>query len=164
MVVRFRLPQPNRETMIEIIPNYFTEDELLRIVGTFDENQLDPFPNAEKVFMCSSRRFGVGDKVRPLGNVISQQLLLYKTGAISPAHIDHKFDPAFPWIKTAILFCNDDYQGGELFFPNLNLEMKLPRNTLFMFPAGDIELYKHGVKRVTHGTRMTAIFRFTTPT
>jgi predicted 2-oxoglutarate/Fe(II)-dependent dioxygenase YbiX len=149
--------------MIEIIPNYFTEEELLKIISTLNESELEPLEYSNGVLACNSRKFGVGNKVRPLGNVVSQQLLVYRKGSSSQAHIDHKFDPNQPWIKTAILFCNDDYEGGELFFPNLKLEMKLPRNTLFMFPAGDIEIYKHGVKEVTQGTRMTAIFRFTTP-
>jgi hypothetical protein len=149
--------------MIEIYQDYFTEEELAKIVSTFDENDLHPVPNTVDVLACHSRRFGVGKKVNQLGNVIYQELLLYKTGSISLPHTDGGFDPKHPWTKTAILFCNDDYEGGELFFPNLNLEMKLPKNSLFIFPAGDIELYKHGVRKVTQGTRMTAIFRFTHP-
>jgi len=146
--------------MIRIYPNFFEEEELLRINSTLD-NDLVPVPNTKNVYANHSRRFKVGDKLKEFGTLVYQELLVYNTNGISYVHTDGGYDPKTPWVTTGILGCNDDYTGGNLHFPNLGMSIKLPVNTLFVFPAGDIKLYAHGVEEVLSGTRMTAVFRFT---
>ena len=50
-------------------------------------------------------------------------------------------------------YLNDDYEGGEIFFPDYNLKIKPKPNSLLMFPGN--ENYAHGVKEVTKGFRYT---------
>jgi hypothetical protein len=60
----------------------------------------------------------------------------------------------FPWRKFGCVFyLNDDYDGGEIWFPNFNIEMKPKRNMLAFFP-GDVD-HLHGVRNVTNGVRHT---------
>ena len=53
----------------------------------------------------------------------------------------------------SLVYLNDDYEGGEIYFPNQNLQFKPNAGSLVFFP-GDI-YYLHGVTKVTEGTRYT---------
>ena len=48
---------------------------------------------------------------------------------------------------------NDDYGGGEIYFPKQNVKLKPSAGSLVFFP-GDIN-YLHGVTEVTDGIRYT---------
>lgn len=63
------------------------------------------------------------------------------------SHTDQHTDPSIRY--ATILYLNDEYADGELFFPNLNIELKPKAGTLVFFP-GDEE-YEHGVKNVGEG-------------
>lgn len=52
-----------------------------------------------------------------------------------------------------VYYLNDDYEGGEIYFPNQNIEIKPKPNTLIFFP-GTLE-FLHGVKPITNGIRYT---------
>lgn len=60
----------------------------------------------------------------------------------------------FPWYDIGSLFyLNDDYEGGELYFPKQGLEFKPTPGSAFFFP-GDMN-YIHGVKEIKSGIRYT---------
>jgi len=63
------------------------------------------------------------------------------------AHTDQDTDPSIRY--AAILYLNDDYIDGELFFPNNGLEFKPKPGSMLIFP-GTAE-YNHGVKHVGPG-------------
>ena len=66
----------------------------------------------------------------------------------------------FPWYDLAGLFyLNDDYEGGELYFKNQEIEFKPKPGAAYFFP-GDIE-YSHGVKEITDGIRYVIPFFWT---
>lgn len=68
-------------------------------------------------------------------------------GAVLKEHIDSDGDP---YVQYAVIgYLNDDYAEGELFFPNLGIEIRPPKNSILIFPDG--ELYKHGVKAPAAG-------------
>ena len=54
---------------------------------------------------------------------------------------------------SSLIYLNDDYQGGKIFFPNQKIEFKPIKNSLIFFP-GDIN-FLHGVTTVTGGVRYT---------
>ena len=54
---------------------------------------------------------------------------------------------------TALVYINDDYQGGELVFPQHNLKIKPKSGTLVMFPSTC--MYPHEVAEVASGVRYT---------
>jgi predicted 2-oxoglutarate/Fe(II)-dependent dioxygenase YbiX len=55
----------------------------------------------------------------------------------------------------AILYLNGDYEGGELYFPDHNIEFKPRPHSLIIFPGGVENI--HGVKEITAGTRYTMV-------
>lgn len=63
-------------------------------------------------------------------------------GSELAAHIDSDGDPDI--LYAVVCYLNDDYSDGELFFPNIGLEIKPPKNSIIIFPDG--EQYKHGVR------------------
>lgn len=66
----------------------------------------------------------------------------------------------FPWYDIAGLFyLNDDYEGGELYFPNQGIQFKPKAGSAHFFP-GDMN-YIHGVTEITSGVRYTVPFFWT---
>jgi predicted 2-oxoglutarate/Fe(II)-dependent dioxygenase YbiX len=61
----------------------------------------------------------------------------------------------------ALTYLNDDYEGGEIYFPEYDMEIKPKAGTLVFFPGSD--LYTHGVRPITSGTRYAIMTFFTTP-
>jgi len=66
----------------------------------------------------------------------------------------------FPYYDIAGLFyLNDDYEGGELYFPNQGIQFKPKRGAAYFFP-GDMN-YIHGVTKVISGIRYVSPFFWT---
>lgn len=63
------------------------------------------------------------------------------------AHTDQHTDPSISY--AAVLYLNDDYEGGEVFWPNKSLTLKPKPRTLVFFPGTNE--YNHGVKHVGPG-------------
>lgn len=63
-------------------------------------------------------------------------------GAPLIEHVDNYSDPLIEY--AVIMYINDDYIDGELFFPNLNFQIRPPAKSMIIFPSG--EKYLHGVK------------------
>lgn len=68
-------------------------------------------------------------------------------GADLKAHYDQYSDKLVEY--AAIIYINDDYTGGELFFSKLDLRIKPEPGTLVIFPG--TEEYEHGVHPVGPG-------------
>jgi hypothetical protein len=64
------------------------------------------------------------------------------------SHTDQHTDPSIKY--ATIVYINDDYADGELFFPNLNISLKPNSGDLLFFP-GD-KKHEHGVRHVGEGT------------
>jgi Rps23 Pro-64 3,4-dihydroxylase Tpa1-like proline 4-hydroxylase len=65
-------------------------------------------------------------------------------------HIDH--GPGYPRTVSAVVYLNDDYEGGELRFPRLdNLEIKPAAGDIVLFPSN--YLYSHASKNIISGTK-----------
>jgi hypothetical protein len=66
----------------------------------------------------------------------------------------------FPWYDLAGLFyLNDDYEGGELYFPNQGIQFKPKPGAAYFFP-GD-KNFIHGVTEITSGIRYVIPFFWT---
>jgi hypothetical protein len=64
------------------------------------------------------------------------------------AHTDQHTDPSIKY--AAILYINDDYKDGTLFFKNKeNSDLRPKPGTLLLFPGN--EEYEHGVRFVGEG-------------
>jgi predicted 2-oxoglutarate/Fe(II)-dependent dioxygenase YbiX len=94
------------------------------------------------------------------------QVLHYARGGHYIPHVDaetlYKDEIGLEmWEKTLdrdlsiVYFLNDDFAGGELFFPVFDLQIKPKAGTLVCFPSD--HHFVHGVKPVTSGRRYTAV-------
>jgi predicted 2-oxoglutarate/Fe(II)-dependent dioxygenase YbiX len=75
------------------------------------------------------------------------------------------YDPGNPMSEvlnecSSILYLNDDYEGGELYFEGLDLLVKPKANQLIFFPSG--AEFRHEVKPVIKGDRYTLASFYTT--
>ena len=76
----------------------------------------------------------------------------WRVGDMQHPHADDA--NGFEWRKFGcVLYLNDDYEGGEIYFPNHGTSLKPKANTLAFFP-GDAE-FLHGVSEITSGIRYT---------
>jgi hypothetical protein len=74
---------------------------------------------------------------------------------------EHRGKPNdFPYYDIAGLFyINDDYKGGELYFPNQGIQFKPKAGAAYFFP-GDMN-YIHGITPIESGIRYTVPFFWT---
>ena len=67
----------------------------------------------------------------------------------------------FPWrLFGSVIYINDDYEGGEIYYPRLGLSMK-PKSGMLAIHPGTLD-FLHGVRPVTSGVRYTIASFFTT--
>jgi len=95
---------------------------------------------------------------KQIGEILKKDLYEYigfKTiyrstiGQEMKTHSDSGLGPKFKY--GVVLYLNDDYEGGEIFYPNVGVEFKPEACSLVLHPAH--EAYRHGVKAVSLGTR-----------
>jgi uncharacterized cupin superfamily protein len=63
------------------------------------------------------------------------------------SHTDQHTDPSIRY--ATIIYINDDYIDGELFFPKLDISLRPKPGDLLFFPGN--EKHEHGVKHVGEG-------------
>jgi Rps23 Pro-64 3,4-dihydroxylase Tpa1-like proline 4-hydroxylase len=78
----------------------------------------------------------------------TMHLLKYKESGFLPAHSDHGISSR---VLSALLYLNDDYEGGNIRFPHAGLDLKPEAGTILFFPSNFV--YVHEVDAVTKGTR-----------
>ena len=118
------------------------------------QNGVDNFNYLKNVEKKIKSDFEITDKIYPdyLG------LVKWEIGDMQHPHADgenpNNESHPFSWRNFGCVFyLNDNYEGGEIYFPNQNIEIKPKPNTLVFFP-GTME-YLHGVKPITDGIRYT---------
>lgn len=78
----------------------------------------------------------------------------FSTGRDMDVHHDAILDSSIKF--GAVIYLNDNYDGGEIFYPKLNFEYKPRCGDLVIHPA--IDGYEHGVRMVTGGNRYSIAF------
>ncbi len=69
------------------------------------------------------------------------------------------FDSTKPNDIATLIYLNNDYTGGEIYFPEYNISIKPDAGDLICFP--DTPEFIHGVKPILSGTRYTSPRWFT---
>lgn len=69
------------------------------------------------------------------------------------------FDSTKPNDIATLIYLNEDYDGGQIYFPELNIYIKPNEGDLICFP--DTPDFVHGVKPISEGIRYTAPRWFT---
>ena len=93
------------------------------------------------------------------------QLNRWRIGDIQPPHADglneNGEEHPYPWREYgSIIYLNEEYEGGNLYFPQHEIEVRPKPRMLGFFP-GTLE-YLHGVKEITSGIRYTLSSFWTT--
>ena len=72
-----------------------------------------------------------------------------------PLHVDRNEEHGDLFHFSSLIYLNDDYKGGELFFIENKKEKKYKLKALscMIFPSG--KEYTHGVKKILKGKRYT---------
>jgi hypothetical protein len=93
-----------------------------------------------------------------VNNEFSSQYLLVKwnKGSKMEPHVDTEAQKHQHIV--CMYYINDDYEGGEINFPDYNLKIKPKSNSIIMFPGN--ENYLHEVLEVSKGFRYTFPMRF----
>jgi predicted 2-oxoglutarate/Fe(II)-dependent dioxygenase YbiX len=101
-------------------------------------------------------------------NPTSPAMVRWLPGQLQMPHADKELHTGpdaglpndFPYYDLAGLFyINDDYEGGELYFPNQGIQFKPKAGAAYFFP-GDMN-YIHGVTEIKSGIRYTVPFFWT---
>jgi predicted 2-oxoglutarate/Fe(II)-dependent dioxygenase YbiX len=101
-------------------------------------------------------------------NPTSPAMVRWLPGQLQMPHADKELHTGpdagtpndFPYYDLAGLFyINDDYEGGELYFPNQGIQFKPKAGAAYFFP-GD-KNYIHGVTQIKSGIRYTVPFFWT---
>lgn len=80
-------------------------------------------------------------------------LNLWNPGSFASSHVDSHAEFEFLLYST-IFYLNDDYEGGEICFPNQGITYKPKAGETVLFPCGGQE-YPHSVNEITSGKRYT---------
>lgn len=81
-------------------------------------------------------------------------LIKYVEGQFILPHIDYAEE--MPRKITMVFYPNDDYEGGELELPNLDITFKPPKNSLVVFLA-EPEDFRHASKKIISGTKYAVV-------
>lgn len=136
--------------------------------GFWDEHVLwfgDIDPDAERAkavmqqarFVAAYRiaeHFGISERLYS----DSQQLVLWNEGRQMPVHVDNAHPDGSRHNTphrdfASVVYLNDDFEGGEVYFPYAGLRLK-PRVGMLVGFRGSADC-PHGVTRVTKGVRYT---------
>ena len=82
----------------------------------------------------------------------------WRKGDYQSPHADSQTNDGFPgpyfWRTVGcVLYLNDEYAGGEIYFPQHNIELRPTPGTIVWFPGTSDFL--HGVKPIQSGERIT---------
>jgi len=79
--------------------------------------------------------------------------LRYHPGGKYEPHIDH--GPNHNRVATVIINLNDEYEGGELYFPELQMTYSLKKGDMMIFPSNF--MFPHQIKSVKSGIRYSIV-------
>lgn len=160
-----------------VVPNYIAQEDIDLGIGFLVSGEVYPFKDNPQVLVSSFLNRGtyalvaryvrmVNASHRNLRNLeidvyCSEAFLsAWPTGAEAGVHMDNHL--GYEYLEySSVLYLNDDYSGGEIFFPDLDFEYKPKAGDLVMFPCNSNE-YRHGVKKVLSGSRYTIAMWHTT--
>jgi len=126
-----------KEGLFEITENWY--DKVIMI-----QNRKETHHIFEKIHERLHLLFNDKSIIVPSGNNTIQRM---QPGVELKSHTDQHTDPSIT--HASIIYLNDNYVDGELYFVNKNFKIKPEPGTLIIFPGN--EEYEHGVKTVGEG-------------
>lgn len=128
------------------VENLVAEGKFEITKGWKDKNyNLDGHPVFKSIMKKMSYMLDQSDSSLEQTGMVTLQRM--QEGVELKAHTDQHTDPSIRY--ATILYLNDDYVGGELFFVNKDLRLRPKPGTLVIFPGTDE--FNHGVTHVEKG-------------
>jgi hypothetical protein len=106
----------------------------------------------QKVRLCVDdygRYWGVGIRAYEAFNFVKYE----GAGTHFKIHADH--GPTYVTTVSIVAYLNDDYEGGEIWFPRFNLSIKPEPGDILVFPSTYI--YEHASKDMVSGTKYSVV-------
>jgi hypothetical protein len=167
-----------------IIKNFITPQESQTLIDEIrNPSEVNPYPEYYKTryggtaYPYNNIVLGIQKKYSILSNDVHQRLnpeqtkkiqtfksfgSVWKPGSSANAHIDDQSPEEFIEYST-VIYLDDNFTGGELYFPGLNFTYK-PEKYDGVFFISDGELWRHGISAIESGERSTLLYMHTTHT
>lgn len=167
-----------------IVPNFIDPKDAEVLLREMESpSEVNPYPSYYKTrfggtgYPYNKTVLDIQKKYSLLSNKIHQELnpeekreiktfkafgSTWVQGGHGPAHIDDQTPEEFIEYST-IVYLNDDFTGGDLYFPAMAFNYK-PEKYAGVFFISDGELWKHGISPVESGSRSTLLYMHTTQT
>jgi hypothetical protein len=162
---------------IKIVKNFINEEDARILISEMNTpSQINPYPeyyknrNGGTAFPYNHTVISLLRKYAVAANIIQQdffqtekRVIVTKSfgsawvpGTSGNPHIDAiELEPFIEY--SSVIYLNDEYEGGEIYFPEKDFEVRPEKYSAIFFPGNDYE-YIHGVKEITSGKRYTALY------
>jgi len=162
---------------IKIIKNFIHEEDAKILISEIDNpSEINPYPeyyknrNGGTAFPYNNKVISILQKYAVAANIVQQdffntdkKIIVTKSfgsgwvpGTSGNPHIDAiELEPFIEY--SSVIYLNDEYDGGEIYFPKQNFEFKPEKYSAIFFPGNDYD-YVHGVKEILSGKRYTALY------
>ena len=153
---------------LEIIPNVLTHKECDTLIADANflstPNNTPAYGDMNDIERRNATHHYISKRICKVFNfeVKNVPILWYKPGVVNTQHADSfritgsTVVRTAPWLRTAIIFLNDDFNGGELVFPNQGVSIKPVKGNMVVASCG-ID-YVHYTNAAS-SDRYTLVFR-----
>ena len=128
---------PIKEQLSEYDINYNDIYEIVDCCETILDNALSEY---YKIYKLAK------DNIKRKERTIS--ILKYSAGGYLPLHQDLGISTR---VLSTVIYLNDDYEGGNINFPEVNVTIKPKSGSILLFPSNFV--YAHEVQKIINGTR-----------
>jgi len=144
----------NMEPEVRVIENIISDEDCDRVINWLDNDVVDIYDFNNKVHWLresrNSRQFclGYASKLMEKEFIRRCDLVRWDEGVGAGVHVDnHQYYEDLTY--SAVIYMNDEFEGGETIFPKLDIERKPKKGSAIIFPSH----LEHGVNLVTKGKR-----------
>lgn len=126
---------------IKEIREKYKDKIINNIIDFYQYKSAIEYPNEDLIILCHPE----GSEMHPHVDIVG-----YIQGEENGNRNMHDF---WSGHLAGLIYLNDDYDGGELYFPDWGISIKPKAGTFVSFPGN--KNYLHGVKKIINGTRYT---------
>lgn len=133
--------------MYDNITNFYKDKSPIRqpILPEFDDDPNWKINNGDGSYVASFLVHPIGSMMHPHVDIVGY---IQEEGVNVPDYLNK-----WSGHLSSVIYLNDDYSGGELYFPDHNLSIKPEAGDYITWPGN--RWYQHGVNEVKDGVRYT---------
>lgn len=162
---------------IKIVENFISQEDAELLMSEIKSpSEINPYPdyylerNGGTAFPYNKNVMDTLKRYAKVANVIQKEFFeldkdvivtksfgsAWSIGTSGDPHIDAiEKEPFIEY--SSVIYLNDEYEGGNIYFPAQGFSIKPKKYSAIFFPGNDIK-YLHGVSKITSGNRYTALF------